>query len=208
MKIVMISDNHNWEIKDIPEGDILIHAGDATGEGTIPEMKKFFRWYGAVPGFKHKIFVPGNHDWLCESHPGLAKEMAEENGIIYLNNDSATIEGLNFWGSAYTPWFYGWAFNIRGNAIERYWEMIPDDTHILITHGPPFMIRDRTIRGQHVGDPLLMKHIRRLGRLKLHVFGHIHWSNGVDERDGTYFVNAAICDEQYKPTQKINVVEI
>ena len=65
-RIVCISDTHNRHdnIK-VPDGDILIHAGDATNGGTIEEIAAFGKWFASL-SHKHKIFVAGNHDWLFE----------------------------------------------------------------------------------------------------------------------------------------------
>jgi Icc-related predicted phosphoesterase len=43
---------------------------------------------------------------------------------------------------------------------------------------------------------------------RVHCFGHVHDSSGIEERDGTIFVNAAICDRQYWPTNPVRVLDI
>lgn len=45
----------------MPEGDVLIHAGDATDFGTVAEFTDFFSWFSELP-YAYKVFVPGNHD--------------------------------------------------------------------------------------------------------------------------------------------------
>ena len=75
-RIVTISDTHSRhsKISPMPEGDILIHSGDATERGGIDEIAAFNEWLGALP-YKHKIFVAGNHDWLFERSPQFAPTM-------------------------------------------------------------------------------------------------------------------------------------
>lgn len=209
MRIVMMSDTHNWEIKreDIPDGDILIHAGDATGEGSYDEVNRFYKWFGAIKGFKHKIYVPGNHDWLFDTQWGYANSFAPFD-VTILNDSGIEIDGVKFWGSPVTPYFFGWAFNRRDEEIQRHWDYIPDDTNVLITHGPILGVGDMTIRGEHVGCPRLGREVLRLQDLQLHVFGHIHYAHGMYTRNGVTHVNAAICDERYRPTQKVQVIDL
>tara|TARA_Y100000296_G_C5174834_1_gene259491 strand:- start:2061 stop:2591 length:531 start_codon:yes stop_codon:yes gene_type:complete len=66
-------------------------------------------------------------------------ELLRSCGIKYLNDSSITIDGIKFWGSPIQPWFHDWAFNRkRGNEIRKHWELIPTNTDVLLTHGPPF----------------------------------------------------------------------
>ena len=95
----------------------------------------------------------------------------------------------------------------RGNPITEVWNKIPDDTDILITHGPPMYVLDKTVRGEHVGCYDLASKVSRLD-LKLHVFGHIHLMHGTEHINGTTFVNASTCDEQYQPVNKPIVIDL
>ena len=62
VRIVLISDTHNKHEKlEMPEGDVLIHAGDFTNVGTEQEIREFDMWLASLD-FQHKILVPGNHD--------------------------------------------------------------------------------------------------------------------------------------------------
>ena len=62
MRIICISDTHNQHEKlAIPEGDVLIHAGDWTGTGTLKQVISFIRWFANQP-HKHKILIAGNHE--------------------------------------------------------------------------------------------------------------------------------------------------
>ena len=62
VRIVLISDTHNKHEKlEMPEGDVLIHAGDFTNNGTEQEIREFDMWLASL-NFQHKILVPGNHD--------------------------------------------------------------------------------------------------------------------------------------------------
>ncbi len=205
MRIVCISDTHNCHEQIlVPEADILIHAGDATGLGTVEEIAAFNRWFKHLP-HQYKIFVAGNHDWLFEKNNSLARQMLDDS-IIYLQDSHIEIEGLKIYGSPWQPRFYDWAFNLqRGAEIAEKWKLIPNDIDILITHGPPNGVLDEVPRQyftENTGCEELRKKVEELsasGKLKLHVFGHIHCGYGQAEQFGIKFFNASICNEEYFP---------
>ena len=206
MRIVCISDTHNAHNEMfVPEGDILLHAGDLSGRGTVPEITAFNKWLGSLP-HPHKIVVAGNHDFLFERQPETAETLITN--AIYLNNSAVEIAGLRIWGSPVTPWFHDWAFNRRRGAdIRRYWEMIPAETDILVTHGPPHGLLDKTFAGDQVGCRDLLEFVWRV-KPKIHLFGHIHEGYGQLETDGTTFVNASIMDLNYKPVHQPIVIDL
>lgn len=206
-RIVCLSDTHNCnEQIRVPDGDILIHAGDATIQGTIDEIVLFNEWFARLP-HRHKIFVAGNHDWLFETDNRLARKLLDDK-IIYLQDSSAEIEGLKIYGSPWQPWFFDWAFNLpRGERLAEKWRLIPDDTEILITHGPPFGILDFPPDETSVGCEMLRLRVEEI-RPKLHIFGHIHHSYGTEENFGTKFINASNCDEAYEPANSPIVFDL
>ena len=214
MKIVCLSDTHNCNAQIVvPDGDILIHAGDATVRGTIAEITNFNRWFADLP-HKYKIFVAGNHDWLFETNNSYARKILSDS-IIYLQDSAAEIENLKIYGNPWQPRFYDWAFNLnRGAELAEKWKLIPNNTDILITHGPPQGILDEVPRQyfiENTGCEELMKKVESIsffGKLKLQVFGHIHCGYGTAEKFGVKFVNASNCDEEYKPTQPPIVIEL
>lgn len=201
MRIVAISDTHmGHEDVQLPEGDVLIHAGDATFMGTVKEVSTFAVWMRKQK-FKHKIFVAGNHDWLFETHRKVAEELLE--GIIYLQDSGTEIEGIKFWGTPWQPEFNNWAFNQpRGWALEKYWNKIPLGTDILISHGPVWGILDNGL-----GDVGLRKKIALIKPL-VHICGHIHGGYGFEEIEGTAFVNASVMNEAYEIVNKPVVIDM
>ncbi|MCI0709994.1 MAG: metallophosphatase domain-containing protein [Chloroflexi bacterium] len=198
MKLILISDTHAYhQHLQIPDGDVLIHAGDLTRIGELKDVVAFNDFLGTLP-HPHKIVIAGNHDFCFERKPDEASPLLTN--TIYLQDSEVTINGVKFYGSPWQPWFYDWAFNLRrGAEIREKWDLIPSDTGVLITHGPPFGYLDKTSRGDHAGCEELLKAITRI-RPKLHVFGHIHEGYGVIEGQHTTFVNASICTLDYDPT--------
>ena len=222
MRITVISDTHTRHglipMEDLPGGDLLIHAGDIMNSGyNKNDIFDFCHWFQSLKQYEDKVFIAGNHDRMFENHPEDVKEWLDKFGnIIYLQDDDLVLYGdgpegnspndnIRIYGSPWQPEFYSWAFNLQRNGIELSgkWEAIPDNTDILITHGPAFGTLD-TVTGRpwdSLGCELLAERIERL-RPKIHVCGHIHSGYGYDFKDGTHFFNASVLDEQYEYTQK------
>lgn len=215
MKLVFISDTHNMHLRipDVGGGDIIFHTGDISGRGYEYEIEDFIQWYGELD-FSHRVLVPGNHDFGFESDYAKYKTMCDEAGIILLNDSGITIDGIKIWGSPMSPWFHNWAFNRGRNdnecalygvdPIKPHWDMIPEDTDILLTHGPVYGILDELVfvggtpKGQFVGCVDLRNRIRGLN-LKIHSCGHIHEGYGTYIQDGVLHINASSLDQCYSP---------
>jgi Icc-related predicted phosphoesterase len=205
-----ISDTHEQE-EDLvlPEADILFHCGDITYRGKPRAIANFANWLKAQP-HRYKVVIFGNHDLCGENEDReVCLDMLREAGAIYLENSAVEIEGVKIYGSPVQPWFYDWAFNVRrGPEIAAVWARIPDDTQVLLTHGPPYDILDETKRGDKPGCEDLLRRIWQLKQLRIHAFGHIHEGYGVLEKNGVKFINAAVCNAQYAPVNPPIVVEI
>jgi predicted phosphohydrolase len=215
-RIVCLSDTHGrHDVLTVPDGDLLIHAGDMTMRGREPEVEEFAAWFTALP-HRHKVVIAGNHDWLCERRPTRARELLSD--VTYLLDEETVAAGLRIWGSPWQPWFHDWAFNLaRGKAIRAKWDLIPDGTDILVTHGPPFGFLDGVRRpGWFTEDATAVEHIGceelrvALDRVapQLHIFGHIHEGYGQARSGETILVNASICDADYQPVNPPIVVDL
>lgn len=208
MKCVAISDTHtlHWDL-DIPDGDVLIHAGDSLNRGTLVELQDFNAWLFTLP-HKHKIVIAGNHDWCFERADchARAKEILTE--AIYLQDESVVINDLLFYGSPWQPAFMDWAFNLeRGKALRKKWKKIPVGTDVLITHGPPMGILDKTISGETVGC-FDLREVVEIVKPRFHIFGHIHEGYGQFEYEGTTYINACINTHRYVPSNAPIVFEL
>lgn len=205
MKIWAISDTHGYHAQlEIPEADLLIHAGDSTNYKELvynqTEFESFFKWLVELP-IKYKVIVAGNHDGWA-TMPDNIKRLREA-GIIYLENELVTIEGINIYGSPYTPTFYNWYFMADYTKRKQLWSAIPLETDILITHGPPKGILDVVDNNIHVGDDVLSEALKILPTVSNHVFGHIHnnlWninSGSVEVKHTTFRNCSCVTDNKF-----------
>ncbi len=198
MTLTLISDTHfQHEKLNLPGGDMLIHAGDLCKYGTEDEVIVFLEWF-EKQAYTHKIFIAGNHDWFFEIYDNPYIDKIIPPTIHYLNDLGVEIEGFKIWGSPVQPAFCDWAFNRKtGAEINKHWELIPKDTDILITHGPPFGILDQTDSNYNAGCEMLLKKVNQI-KPKIHVFGHIHEGYGMIEKGKTIFANASSVNSNYQ----------
>lgn len=205
-KIHCLSDTHTKHKQfALPGGDLLIHAGDMSFRGEYAnEVMPFLKWYAKQP-YTHKVLIPGNHDWCFEHNPEGMKQECDDLGIVLLNDSGVELDGIKIWGSPVTPWFHDWAFNRqRGSEIKMHWDLIPNDTEILITHGPAYQLLDYVPRGENVGCADLLDKILE-SQVKMHVSGHIHEGRGHAKFKGKLFVNASSLDGRYQPVKGVPI---
>ncbi|KAH9935955.1 metallophosphoesterase domain-containing protein 1 [Epithele typhae] len=181
VRIVCIADthNHHHHIGLLPDGDILIHAGDLSQSGTLEELHDTLDWLASHP-HPHKLFIAGNHDHaLSIDDTERAALLATYPTLTYLQESSTALSvrgrTLHVYGSPFTPAHGSWPFQYRrGAQHDARWDAIPPDTDILITHGPP---AHHTDRGS--GCNALLAALWRVRPL-LHICGHIHAGRGIE----------------------------
>jgi len=194
----MISDTHGFH-RDlvVPRGHILLFAGDFSNRGLRNELEVLdFNEWARTLDFKHKILICGNHDLGFESSPNFINPFLSS--FTVLDGSGTTVEGIKIWGEPRTPSFgVGWEFQCeRDKTYDTLWSKVPDDTDILLTHGPPQGILDRNSYGKNVGDKGLRKRMGELDLLHL-VCGHIHECGGRGAMiNGTKVWNAAVLDHK------------
>lgn len=164
----------------VPDGDILIHAGDLLAHGSLDELGRAVRWLASFP-HRAKVVVAGNHEVCLQKYPLPARAMLEDAGLVYLEDGAATVDGLAFYGSPWQPRFRIWAFGAaRGAELASKWAKIPAGVDVLVTHGPPHGFGDRIVWRdvqRRVGCVDLLARVREV-RPALHLFGHIHQDPG------------------------------
>lgn len=167
---------------------------------------------------------------------GFLQDELKKQGMNFLLNDELVINGIKFYGSPYTPNFplgsEQWGFQLKrkkGLSSESsinatmIWNQIPNDVDVLITHGPAAGILDnfqpklnmtpeqkRKLREAHEnkGCPFLLRRIKELTNLKLHLFGHIHEGYGKDDSDGYIALNSSVLNGDYKLVNQPQIIEI
>jgi Icc-related predicted phosphoesterase len=206
--ITLISDTHSKQgllTNDLIGGDIIIHGGDIMTSGYHKtEIKYFLDWFDKL-NYNHKIFIAGNHDRFIENHPDEFRELLlDYPDITYLQDDFVVIDDIKIYGTPWQPEFYNWAFNLKRDGIDiiEKWNLIPEDTDILITHGPPNGILDYVAQSTfHAGCNMLRKRVFEV-KPKLNIFGHIHQGYGLTTQNDIDFINASVLNEEYRYANK------
>ncbi|VDL87239.1 unnamed protein product [Nippostrongylus brasiliensis] len=169
----------------IPDGDVLIHAGDFTNYGDLGEVIKFNAEIGKLP-HKYKLVIAGNHELGFEDGEqmndkqlaglnmlGINKAYELLSNCTYLCDRSIEVYGIKIYG---TPWHSmpGYSFyRPRGQKILHKWNQIPAKTDLLNT------VEQRVLP-------------------KYHVFGHVHQMHGATTNGTTTFINASLCDHKLR----------
>lgn len=98
--LVLMSDTHGHHRQvEVPDGDLLVHAGDFTFfNGSTFAIRDFNTWLGQLP-HKSKVLIPGNHDSGFVD-PAFRELITEATLLI---NEGTVMEGLRIWGSPCTP---------------------------------------------------------------------------------------------------------
>lgn len=199
MKLCAISDQHGW-LPDIPECDALLIAGDICPGGNAHKQLHWLDTY--YRPWLENLGIPifacaGNHDWPMYEIPHDVEDLKLP--WTYLEDESAEFEGLKIYGTPWQKRFYDWAFNLDELQLAGKWNMIPEDTDILITHGPPKYYGDLVQRGTHEGSEV---------KPKLVVFGHIHPGRGRWQYGDTILANVTIVDNKYNMVYEPMVFEV
>jgi Icc-related predicted phosphoesterase len=211
MKITALSDMHG-ELPELEGGDLLIIAGDCTSNDSVRAWKVFYEWFEKMSKlYRKSILVAGNHDNFlkniaCEKDRDefYQKGYIQKEFYEYLCDEGVEFEGLKIWGSPWSLWFPEIhpecaAFTGNERHLENYFDKIPDDIDILITHSPPWGILDINKHKHECGSFALRSNIFRV-KPKIHIFGHIHEQGGKTvDLATTKFYNVSIMDADYEP---------
>jgi len=182
IRIVCISDTHCLKAAHIPDGDLLIHAGDLTNAGTPSELQAQIDWLNSLP-HEHKVVIAGNHDtWLDpRSRQTLSPEdrdgKVDWKDLYYLQHSGVTLEfysgrrELKVYGAPQIPACGGEEFAFQYPRGHDAWsETVPEDTDILVTHTPPKHHLDLPVA---LGCEHLLNEVWGVQPL-VHIFGHVH----------------------------------
>lgn len=207
MKVTVISDTHNRHAEfGRLRGDVLIHCGDMLDlfDRSPDDLKRVDDWFGEQE-FDLILCTGGNHDLLLEDR--VLQGLAPFSNATYLQDRKHVHSGVTFYGAPWVPKLKGHAFYKGDNELREKWSQIPTDVDVLITHTPPLSRLDMSSRGIALGCPHLAAATTRV-RPKLHCFGHVHNGAGIEESNGTVFVNASSVDSQVNLAYAPRVFEI
>mmetsp|Transcript_14871 Transcript_14871/g.32353 ORF Transcript_14871/g.32353 Transcript_14871/m.32353 type:complete len:409 (-) Transcript_14871:201-1427(-) len=229
LRVVCMSDTHGYHRSiSVPGGDILLHGGDFTNYGEPEMVEDVCSYFNELQqsGIVRRVFcIAGNHEltfqperycrvWKNFLHGrrrepyDAAAARAALKHCTYLEDEGVSVGGVKLYGSPWQPYFYDWAFNCHRTDIGDKWDLIPSDTDILATHGPPLGRGDVSSGGQRVGCVELMRAVQTRVKPRLHVFGHIHEGYGVSYDGDTLYVNASNVGQNYKSHHSCIVVDV
>lgn len=229
-----VSDLHGY-YPELEGGDLLIVAGDLTAHDCFTQWQQFATWISRQK-YSKKIFISGNHDnylYQCGLKMPLVGPQ-DLTGVHYIQDEGIEFEGLKIWGSPWTKRFAGMnpscmAFTVdTDEELAEKWALIPEDTDILVTHGPPKSVLDWNAYGENCGSTSLLMKSTSLENLKLFAFGHIHEAHGLYRpeefiefeqankhifepakcKSMPYIANASHVNERYEPVNKPIRVEL
>ena len=145
-RIVHMSNTHNHLDRNttrrfFPDGDILIHSGGFTVDGTEEEYIVFDRWLASIKDMYHyRIVVAGLSDVKQCGNDWDFIRAKLPNATHVLCHSEAKVLGIRFYGS---PWH--WAHEPNYNtklgapsSTSGRFDEIPEGVQVLITHGPSY----------------------------------------------------------------------
>ncbi|KAJ6188019.1 hypothetical protein N7519_002927 [Penicillium mononematosum] len=200
IRVVCISDTHTLEWPDVPDGDLLIHAGDLCNDGSARDIQAAVDWLRSLP-HPYKVAIGGNHDSYFDVRSRLDEDRkgpaSTGDSFSAVSSSTASIHSLHdLNGASRIDWAPARApspFTARRKSQpsspfgpehaftypphhDAWSGTVPPETDILVTHTPPQSHLDLS-PVYSTGCPNLLAESWRV-RPALHVFGHVHESAG------------------------------
>jgi hypothetical protein len=217
LKIVAISDTHTQASRlTIPACDVLVHAEDSTYSGNFFEVRDFIEWLKLQPA-THKVVIAGNHEITFDKYHRKYNESIKDlmlncsdPSIHYLEDSDVIINGIKFYGTPWSPWFYDWGFNgvesgtvpfTNNPHLRDIYGKIHNNTQILICHAPCYGCADKGGNGnsdERLGSMDLLRRVQQIKPIKLVIGGHIHEARGIVELEGRIHANVSSLDRDYE----------
>ena len=187
IRIVCISDTHTHRPTGLPKGDVLVHAGDLTNDGTVADIQGQIDWISSLP-YEHKIVIAGNHDSWFDPRARRRIDVGKAprwSNVHYLQHSSVQLtfpnkscRHLSFYGGPQIPQCGGEDFAFQYRRSDDAWSnTVPIETDVLITHTPP---RHHLDLPAGLGCEYLRNEVWRV-RPKVHIFGHVHAGHGRED---------------------------
>jgi Icc-related predicted phosphoesterase len=203
INIVAISDIHdnynNFPADKLPNGDVLIIAGDLTnlGRNNAKYMKRCIRWIESLTTkYEYILWIQGNHDLRIADD-----WLSQFKNVHNIRKKSITINGFTFYGESETNCFNKpqlcktWDFmSASANDDADNWDKLAY-FDVIVSHGPPFGVRDKIYNDTHIGSPMLREYIIRAKPVTV-ICGHIHEAVGNE-----YLGNTLVCNTAQKVSE-------
>jgi Icc-related predicted phosphoesterase len=219
-KICALSDLHG-HLPKIEPCELVLLAGDIVplniqfdnAAATLWFLDTFTKWINSLP-CEDVIMVAGNHDKLLEQASFIAHalERATHFKLAYLSGTTyeyETYKCYKIYGSPFCHKFGNWSFMQSEEWLKGYYDNIPEDTDIILTHDTP-MLGDLDLlppsqwnpKAVHAGGKALADAICRVK--PRYVFcGHLHTcKDKYLKLDNTEIYNVSILDNNYKEIYK------
>ncbi|KAJ5152660.1 uncharacterized protein N7482_009138 [Penicillium canariense] len=105
IRVVCISDTHTLEWPDIPDGDLLIHAGDLANDGSVREIQAAVDWLRSLP-HPQKVVICGNHDSYFDVRSRCEEDRDEKpsSSFAAVSASTASIHSLDETASSRIDW--------------------------------------------------------------------------------------------------------
>jgi len=201
MLIAALSDLHghkHMNLPAIPPADVLLIPGDVFASYVVDD-----------PDLRHWQNAVWQRKWMKERFLPWVESLPVSLVIAtWGNQDSGhTFGGLKFWGS---PWALNcgpWVFTGTEEKLREKYALIPSDTDVLLSHGPPFGFGDGVPLKPHepfypglqqVGSHALMDRVREI-KPQILLCGHIHEARGEWEEDGIIYANVSHMNSGWPP---------
>lgn len=210
--VVRATSDWHGVLPEVEPCDLLIIAGDVCPLSNHARTfqyswlnNEFADHLNSLPA-EQIVLIGGNHDFELEDYK-TGREIPVEN-LTYLRDSVYVWEGLKFYGIPWVPNLPRWAFHASADRLKQLYAAVPDDTDVLITHGPPFYCGDFTsprFGSEHVGCKAVNVAINRV-QPRLTICGHIHESHGLHYCGGSPMFNVALLDDNYRQVYKVEDV--
>lgn len=234
VRILCISDTHGEHGSLDPSSfspcDLVIFAGDLSMFGNPSEVSSFKKWFQSI-NCPNKLLIAGNLDLTFDTKnldhfkdkilhyvktdvklETIKPNFLQNADFIYAEHNLVEItisnHPIRIFASPYTPEFMDFGFQYKEKEqAKALWDQIPNDIDVLVTHGPPHNICDKSSSGFHCGCEVLRGAIERV-KPALSVFGHIHEAYGTDVFGDTLCCNVALVNQSRKIANKPTYVDL
>ena len=206
MRIFAISDQHGKLDFQLPQADLILHAGDICPDfaphsnwgNQMQELWLQSKWSNWI-GSRKVLATFGNHDFVNRCPESMNNIKVDE--LVEFN-------GLKIWFSPWSNQFGIWAWMAPPLDLEQVYSKIPEGLDILVSHGPAYGFGDKVGEryiyddqmDPHVGSKELLAVIERM-KPKVLICGHIHSGWGIYQHGPTTIYNVALLNEDY---QRVN----